>query len=277
MPDNLPLQIQRLGGFTEQVLILCHAAQLRSELSGASPAEIKRLFLSLHLPPPSNVSQYLAHLGRKGLAMQPFKGVWAITPLGEERVRELMGEARIEDIRTLGTIGAEPSLSNAPHHLIPPEMAPSTFQVGISRFLEGHPFDRNVFGISRFPRGDEDPVGAALEQCRSVCARHALDFHLAADRAVTEMLFGNVAAGMWACRYGIAVFENRAAVGLNYNAVLEVGAMLMAGRRCLLLKDTSIDRLPTDLIGHIYYGIDLSDPDSVAEAVDQWITRDIAA
>ena len=43
--------------------------------------------------------------------------------------------------------------------------------------------------------------------------RHRSDFpsrfRSDADRTVEDLLFGNVAAGMWACRYGIAIFENR--------------------------------------------------------------------
>ena len=51
--------------------------------------------------------------------------------------------------------------------------------------------------------------------------------------------------------------------------------MLMAGRRCALLKDVSIDRLPTDLVGKIYKGVDLDNPRSVAEALHTWIAEDL--
>lgn len=47
---------------------------------------------------------------------------------------------------------------------------------------------------------------------------------------------------------------------MNYNLVIEVGAMLTAGRRYLLLKDSPIDRMPTDLVGFNYKSIDLDDP-----------------
>lgn len=81
---------------------------------------------------------------------------------------------------------------------------------------------------------------------------------------------------MWASNYGIAFFEDRRGRGMNYNLVIEVGAMLMAGRRCLLLKDSSIDKMPTDLVGHIYKAVDLDDPATVTGAVHEWASKDLA-
>jgi hypothetical protein len=81
---------------------------------------------------------------------------------------------------------------------------------------------------------------------------------------------------MWASRYGIAFFEDRRSRGVNYNLTIEVGAMLMTGRRCALLKDNSIERLPSDLVGHIYKAVDLDDPSSVAAALHAWLRDDLA-
>lgn len=64
---------------------------------------------------------------------------------------------------------------------------------------------------------------------------------------MVDDLWGNVSAPMWASNYGVAFFEDRRGRGMNHNLMVEVGAMLMAGRRCLLLKDSSIKRMPTNL------------------------------
>jgi len=42
---------------------------------------------------------------------------------------------------------------------------------------------------------------------------------------------------MWAGRYGIGFFEDRRARGINYNLTIEVGGMLVMGRRLALLRD----------------------------------------
>ncbi|HLM64734.1 MAG TPA: hypothetical protein VK306_10590 [Acidimicrobiales bacterium] len=135
--------------------------------------------------------------------------------------------------------------------------------------------------MTRFPDNDEDPdgpdpVAAALEVTGDALAGHGLRFMLASQRALVDDLWGNVAAHMWASNYGIAFFEDRRGRGMNYNLVTEVGAMLMAGRRCLLLKDSSIERMPTDLVGFIYKSIDLDDRTTITHAVHEWARADLA-
>jgi hypothetical protein len=90
-------------------------------------------------------------------------------------------------------------------------------------------------------------------------------------------LWTNVAAHMWASRYGIGFFEDLAEppLGLNYNLTTEVGAMLMTGRRCCLLKDPSINMLPTDLVGRIRKDVSLQDRDAVRSRLHAWIRDDL--
>jgi hypothetical protein len=188
-----------------------------------------------------------------------------------------MASAELDTLGSENHLTTEAEFADAPHHLIPPQLAPAQFQEGIGRFLEGHTFDQNVFYMSRYPLQSrrDDPIGAAIEACRDACRNHGLELHVASDRAVSDLLFGNIAAGMWASKYGIAIFENRVNKGLNYNATLEVGGMLVTGRRCLLLKDVSADALPTDLVGHIYKTVDIGQTDSVRRQVQTWLTDDL--
>lgn len=149
----------------------------------------------------------------------------------------------------------------------------------LKSFLDDHPFERNVLGMTRFPdeedADDPDPLKPVLHAARDVCALHGLEFHLASDRDIEEDLWQNVAAHMWASRYGIAFFENRRGKGVNYNLSIEVGAMLMTGRRTAILKDTSIDNLPTDLVGKIYKSVDLDDVSAVKAKLHAWIRDDL--
>jgi hypothetical protein len=92
---------------------------------------------------------------------------------------------------------------------------------------------------------------------------------------IVDDLWANVAAHMWACRYGIALFENRRGRGINYNLTIEVGGMLVAGRRLGLLKDASIDRLPSDLVGKIYKSVNLDDPVETSQAIHDWLKDDL--
>ncbi len=124
---------------------------------------------------------------------------------------------------------------------------------GHRQFTKSSPSAGNVFGMTRFPHDDDvdgpDPVAACLAVTGDALDRHGLRFLLASQRALVDDLWGNVAAHMWSSNYGIAFFEDRRGRGMNYNLVIEVGAMLMAGRRCLLLKDSSISKMPTAWLG----------------------------
>lgn len=276
MSANLPLQIQTLGGFREQTLVLTHVVSLQAPGGIVSGADVLGMYLKLRVPLTSNVGRDLARLQDAGHVMQPSSGRWSVTPLGLERIRQLMaGVSDAELARVLESGTGEATFGEARHHLIPAELAPAEFQQGIARFLEGHAFERNVFGISRFPRGEGDIITSTLAVCREACLAHGLDFHLAADRAVEDYIPKNVAASIWACKYGIAIIEDRVAEGLNYNVIFEVGAMLVTGRRGLLLKDKSIPELPTDLVGHIYTPVDIGNRASVTQAVEDWITKSL--
>jgi hypothetical protein len=116
---------------------------------------------------------------------------------------------------------------------------------------------------------------AALRIAREVCQEHGLEFHLASDRALNDDLWTNVAAHMWASQYGIGFFENTQKKGLSYNLTIEVGSMLMTGRRCALLKDKSIDRMPTDLVGRIYKSVDFKSLETVKNSLHEWIREDL--
>lgn len=42
-----------------------------------------------------------------------------------------------------------------------------------------------------------------------------------------------------------------------------------------LLKDQSLEAMPTDLVGHIYFEVDLEDPSSVEDALEDWIIKSL--
>jgi hypothetical protein len=260
--------------------VLLHIAQLRSAIGRASPREIEDLFIDLVITAPANVSNVLASLENAGLAARG-RGrgsVWGISPRGRQTLTGIIGSDEISDLfAEVWRVGAS-LLGGAVHPIFPPELSPPQLVAPLRAFMELHPFDRNVFGMTRYADGDPgDPVIGAINVARDACRDHGVEFHLASDRAIVDDLWANVAAHMWASKYGIAFFEDRRAEGLSYNLTIEVGAMLMAGRRCALLKDVSIARMPTDLVGQIYKAIDLDDGASVKVALHAWLRDDLAA
>ena len=169
---------------------------------------------------------------------------------------------------------------HAVHSTIPPEYAPLKWQNGINSFLERYPFESNVFLITRFPIDESDtnyldPISNVIDVIRNVLSKYGLTLHLASDRQIDDDLLGNIAAHMWACKYGVGILEDRLGRGLNHNVVTEIGAMLMTGRRCALLKDLTSPALPTDIIGQIYKPVDLDELLSVKKLVENWVIEDL--
>lgn len=201
-----------------------------------------------------------------------------MTPRGLARSAELLSDLDVAALIAEASSDGGSFLGGIVHSIVPPALAAPALLAPLRSFLDHHPFERNVLGMTRFPDDDihdPDPLTPAINTAREVCAAHGLEFHLASDRAMDDDLWTNVAAHMWASKYGIAFFEDRRGRGVNYNLTIEVGAMLMTGRRAALLKDKSIDRMPTDLVGRIYKGVDFDDLATVATSLHSWIRDDL--
>lgn len=262
--------------------MLARLAEARSETGDFTVAAVDGLFYELRLPAPAKTSNHVAGLERKRLIRRgATRGFWRITPLGAAKAEDLLSGIELAALSAEAAVGGS-RLGGAPHAVLLPELgAPPSLVPALRDFLAKHPFDKNVFGMTRFPGEDDselgDPVKGALDVARSACEAHGLQFHLASDRAIDDDLWANVAAHMWACRYGIAFFEDLATPtrGINYNLTIEVGGMLTTGRRCALLKDSSIDRMPTDLVGKIYKAVQLKKPKTVETAIHDWIREDL--
>lgn len=261
------------------MLVLGQLAELRSGSGWFSITEVKQMFEALRVPAPANPSAALAKLKDTKLVIKG-QGGWSLTPLGRTRVNELIGnlDPAVIEAEIAGALGAE--LGHALHTLIPPAFAPVKWAAPIKRMLESFPFEMNVFCMTRFPESADDtdyldPVHGVITTAREALKHHGLTLHLASDRALDDDLYANVAAHMWTCRYGIGLFEDRAGRGLNYNLVIEVGSMMMTGRRCALLKDKTAGWMPTDFVGTIYRPLDFDDLGAVSGELHKWAAKDI--
>jgi hypothetical protein len=279
--EPVGVRVQGLAG-NDQVLALARLAESRSEAGDFTLRAVDALFHELRLPAPGRIDNAVTALAKKGLVRRgKARGLWRVTPVGKATSEALVSGIDLAALQAeAATTGTR--LGDAPHPVILPEFgAPPSLVPALRKFLAEHEFDRNVFGMTRFPDDEEeepsDPVKRALDVARAVCEAHALEFHLANDRKILDDLWPNVAAHMWASRYGIAFFEDLADPprGLSYNLTIEVGSMTITGRRCALLKDVSIESMPTDLVGRIYEPIDLTRPNTVEKALHRWIRDDL--
>lgn len=245
-----------------------------------TPLLVGRLYRGLRIPPPGDVDKTLSRLKSKGLVLHDSKThTWALTPEGVARSRAVMSSIDTPDLRVLLADAPGAELGDVRQSTLPPTLAPSPWVEPIRRLLERFPFETNVFGMTRFPEErapDDAALARAIEVARAALKAHGLTLHFASDRTVDDQLLGNVVAYMWACQYGVAFFERRGKDELlNDNLLIEVGAMVMAGRRCALLKDRTAPKMPTDLVGQVYKAIDVDDPESVERALHAWAAEDL--
>jgi hypothetical protein len=263
-------------------MVLAHAVSLTAVDGWFRPADLASLCHDLHVPRLSNPSEYLKRLQGMGFVTKSASTKkWAVTPLGKVHANDLVGHLNLSAISAEMAKAPGAEFAHVKHAVIDPAFAPPRWGQGISRMLERFPFDTNVFCMTRFPGPNElneapDAIREAVSILRDVHASHGLSLHLASDRQLDDDILGNIGAHMWACRYGIGVLEDRVGRGLNYNVVIELGGMLVTGRRCALLKDRTAPTLPIDLAGQIYKSVDLDDRQSISDAVHHWLSEDLA-
>jgi hypothetical protein len=92
------------------------------------------------------------------------------------------------------------------------------------------------------------------------------------DHVYSEDLLTNVQAYIYGCRFAVAVFERIESDNFNPNVSLEVGYFLGLRKPVCLLKERTLPRLPSDLVGRLYVEFDGQDPEaSVTAAVERWL------
>lgn len=249
-------------------------AAMRSEEGVFTNRQVTNLLADLRLPPVANISATLSRLRNQQLLMRPSKDVWALTPLGEARLTEETAHIPTHALAIKLTQVSGSEFGEQRHALIPPFLGPMGSAPGLSRILDTTPFEQNVMLITRYPKGPEDHFAQLIPKLREVVAEHGLVLQVASDGLAEDTLWANVVTYMWACKYAIVLMDSADGI-LNSNVLIEIGGMLMTGRRCAILRDKSVPTMPSDLVGHIYKPTDLTDHDASAGEIHQWIRDDL--
>lgn len=269
--ESVRLRLQRLPG-PLQVLTVSSLAAMRSDGTFAT-REVSELLLKLRLPPVANVSATLGRFRDQKFLMRPGNDLWSLTPLGEARLNDGAGHVPSHALAIdLGHSGSE--FGEQHHPLIPPFLGPMGAASGLQRILDDAPFEQNVMLITRFPRGPEDHFAQLIPTLRAAVASHGLTLQIASDGMAEDTLWANVVSYMWASKYAIILIDSADGV-LNSNVLIEIGGMLMTGRRCAILRDTSVPVMPSDLVGHIYKPTTLVDHDASVGEIHTWLRDDL--
>jgi hypothetical protein len=128
--------------------------------------------------------------------------------------------------------------------------------------------------MMRFRSGPQyDEIHRAIREGMAV---YGLTVLRADDKDYTGDLWENVCLCMLGSRFGVAVFEEIDLREFNPNVALELGFMIAQNKRCLLLKDQRMPRMPTDIVGKLYKEFDSYNiPGTIKNCIDVW-ARDLA-
>jgi len=157
--ESVGVRVQGLD-LNDQVLALARLVESRSDTGDFTPKAVDVLFNDLRLPGPAKAHNNLVALERVGLIRRGAgHGLWRVTPKGKATSEALVSGMDLAALQAeAATKGAR--LGGAAHPVILPQFGAPPELIPILRdFLAEHEFDRNVFGMTRFPKeGQQRPL-----------------------------------------------------------------------------------------------------------------------
>ena len=152
-------------------------------------------------------------------------------------------------------------------------LPPDTLNTSLKKFRRQFPpRARIAFIMMRFEDGRvhkkiSELIKETLKQFDIIGVRaDEFDFH--------ETLLHNVQTYVHGCDFGIAVFERVKDDTFNPNVAYEVGYLTALRKPVCILKDKTLNALPSDLLGALYVEFDTSElRKSIKSALRQWIAR----
>lgn len=128
------------------------------------------------------------------------------------------------------------------------------------------------FLIMRF--GSTKPHERIVTAIKDTGMKLGLDIVRADENEFHADLWGNVRTYLHGCSFGIAVYERIITNQPNANVGLEVGYLMAMGKPVLLLKDDTLEDLPSDLAGKLYKTFDAHDPEnSIPKGMVKWLEQ----
>jgi hypothetical protein len=153
----------------------------------------------------------------------------------------------------------------------PSTNAPPSIQASLPRFQSEHSEQKTAFIIMSFSTSAAH--SRITETIRKALRKHDIIGLRADDWQYHQELFPNIMTYMHGCQFGVAVFDRVERETQNPNVALEVGYMLALGKSICILKDKTLDKLPSDLIGLLYNTFDAYDPEKTIDAaLTRWLT-----
>lgn len=185
--------------------------------------------------------------------------------LPEAEVETLVQQVTKEYLASIMQVHGKPGRQLSEESASDPELAS-----GLETFRRDHEGKKTAFIMMQF--ATTKAHGEVVASLRAALAPHGIVGLRADDKQYMDDLFPNVKVYMHGCDFGVAVFERITADDFNPNVSLEVGYMIGMRKDVLLLKDSTLKTLPTDLTGRLYREFDTQDiPSTVPKVTEKWL------
>lgn len=174
---------------------------------------------------------------------------------------------KFDDIRAELHLGNPSTIRQTPIATAPSHLKPS-----VTAFIADNPdYRKNCFLIMPFRETDfHSIVHAELKDLFSELGFH---LHRADDKEYTNDVFTNIETYIHGCKFGIALHERVISDDHNPNVSLEIGYMLGQKKEVCLLKEKTVQRLPSDLQGRLYVEFDgFNIKGTLRERVRKWLS-----
>ena len=198
-----------------------------------------------------------------------FKGKDDVTILwGTLEDKELNDDIVIKGLFIGNRSNYEISYSYPSEYLVE-RSVPSELERYVACLKNDYPGKKIAFIIMRFGKGKA--YNSIVASIRKVLAPYNIVALRADDKEYHEDLFPNILTYIYACDFGIAIYESIIDNKHNPNVALEVGIMLGLGKKVCLLKQRGME-MYSDITGKLYKEFDIQDiEETITSSLDKWI------
>lgn len=140
----------------------------------------------------------------------------------------------------------------------PIESAPASIRASVLRLFQDYPeYHNNCFLIMSFsPTKFHNKIQQILKH---TFEKFQINLLRADGRSYSDDLLGNIETYLHGCSFAIAVFERLESEVYNPNVSFEVGYLHGLKKPICLLKERTMHRLHSDLMGKLYVEFDMQD------------------
>lgn len=163
----------------------------------------------------------------------------------------------------------EISYLSAPSEYVVERSIPSDLELNVRNLKNDYPGKKIAFIIMRFGSGKAyDSIVSSIRQTLKPYGIVALR---ADDKEYHDDLFSNILTYIYACDFGVAIYENILDNRHNPNVALEVGVMYGLGKKVCLLKQRGTD-MYSDITGKLYKEFDIQDiEETIHRNLQKWL------